>query len=167
MAGKWNFKKGTTGKRSKGNTRQGSTSFSERMQNWMYGRNGSDDLGRACLVAAIILLVGSLVFNFIDYTVSWVCSTASLVFIVYSFFRMASPNLEARRRENAGWVKVWTRVSLPVKRFISRRKEWKRYHKDYRLYRCEKCGQSLRVPKGKGKVKVTCPKCKTSFVKKS
>lgn len=165
MAKKPFFNRGNANKKTTGGSNKGT--FTQRMQNYMQGRNGSDDLGRASLIAAMILLAISLVFNFIDYSISWTFSTISLVFIIYSFFRMVSPNLEARRRENAGWVKAWTRVSLPVKRFRTRCVEWKRYHKDYRIYTCEKCGQSLRVPKGKGKVKVTCPKCRTSFVKKS
>jgi hypothetical protein len=145
----------------------GKGNFQYRMQQWMMGRNGSDDLGRACLWTAIVLMLASLVAGFATAYAANVLSWLAFIFIVYSFFRMMSKNTAARQKENRAWVKQWTKIVTPLRRFRSRCAEWKKYHKEYRIYTCEKCGQSLRVPKGKGKVKVTCPKCKASFVKKS
>ena len=39
--------------------------------------------------------------------------------------------------------------------------------KEYHYYRCPQCGQQLRVPRGRGKISITCPKCGHQFIKKS
>ncbi len=141
--------------------------FTEKMQQWMVGRNGSDDCGRWCLWASIICIVISFVLGLVGVGLQGLFSWLALGLIIYSYFRMMSKNIAKRQQENQKWVAKWSRVSVPFSHARSYMRDWKRYHKDYKLYRCSSCGQTLRVPKGKGKVKVTCPKCKTSFVKKS
>ena len=145
----------------------GKGNFSQRVQQWMIGRNGSDDFGRAALWTAVIMMVLSLITGWFSGLASSICSWLAFALIIYSWFRMTSKNIDARQKENRAWVKKWTKVAVPCRRFASRCREWKKYHKEYHIYTCEKCGQSLRVPKGKGKIKVTCPKCKSTFVKKS
>jgi predicted Zn-ribbon and HTH transcriptional regulator len=145
----------------------GKGNFTYKMQQWMQGRNGSDDLGRASMWFAVLLMVVNIIVSFFNISVASVISWFALAFIIYSFFRMASKNLTARENENRAWVKKWTCVAVPVRRFAAYLREWRIYHKEYHVYRCKNCGQNLRVPKGKGKIKVTCPKCKSTFIKKS
>ncbi|MCH4183910.1 MAG: hypothetical protein LKF61_00285 [Eggerthellaceae bacterium] len=141
--------------------------FADKMQKYMMGRNGIDDLGRASLIASLVMLVASFIFGFVNSAVASVLTWIALIFIIYSYFRMLSKNISKRSAENAAWVKKSSGITLPIRRFGHFCGEWKKYHKNYQVFRCKSCGQTLKVPKGKGKIKVTCPKCKKSFTTKS
>lgn len=136
-------------------------------QQWMIGRNGVDDLARSFIWIAIAFMIAQIIVSFFSATAAWILSLFALAALVYCFFRMFSKNLAARRNENAWWVTKTSPIVIKARRRYSFLKEWKRYHKQYRIFTCDHCGQTLRVPKGKGKVRVTCPKCKTSFISKS
>jgi len=144
-----------------------SNNWQYKMQEFMRGRNGSDDLGRFALGVAMVLLVVSFIVGIFSAGVASVFSLLALACIVYSFWRMMSKNVAKRQEENRRWGVKYIPVQVKFRRRCSTFKEWRKYHKDYHLYTCKTCGQSLRVPKGKGKVKVTCPKCHTSFIAKS
>ena len=138
-----------------------------KMQQWMQGRNGSDDLGRFALGVAMVLLVVSFIVGLFSSGAASAFSLLALACIVYSFWRMASKDVAKRQEENRCWGVKFIPVQVKFRRRYSAFKDWRTYHKEYHLYTCKTCGQSLRVPKGKGKVKVTCPKCHTSFTTKS
>ena len=120
---------------------------------WLQGRNGSDELGICVSLVALILVIVNIFLN------SFIISVIALVLIVYTFWRSASRNLEARENENGvfceflGPVRPWVRN--PVEAFSEARA--------YRHFKCPECGQRVRVPRGKGKVRVRCPKCSTKF----
>ena len=81
----------------------------------------------------------------------------------YEYYRMLSRKVEKRYQENQKFLN-W-RYGLAVKK--NRRKEQAQQRKIYHFYKCPSCRQKVRVPKGKGKICITCPKCKTEFIKKS
>ncbi|MFA9381114.1 MAG: hypothetical protein ACERKO_08640 [Acetanaerobacterium sp.] len=129
----------------------------DRLQRWMYGRNGADQLSRDLNIIALALMVLDFVLR--TQIIYWV----GLLFFFVALFRMLSRNLIKRSAENMKYynlksaVKNW--VGTKRKHFASR--------KYYRYYTCTTCGQRLRVPKGKGKIEISCPKCASRFVKKT
>ena len=117
---------------------------------FMQGRYGMDQLGKTMNMVALILLI-------ISIFTRWRWSYAlAIVVIVLLYMRVFSKNLNKRYQEN--------------QRFINFRTDWKRKQeqkKIYRFYKCPKCKQKVRVPKGRGKICITCPKCRTEFIRHS
>lgn len=118
------------------------------------GRNGFDALGKTILWPALILLVaGSAV------SIAWLSSIIyylALALLFYTYARAFSKNIEKCQAQNERYIQ-WR--SYRKLRFQQR--------KTYRFYSCPKCRQHLRVPKGKGRISITCSKCGSSFVKKT
>ena len=132
-------------------------SFLQRIGNglsrFMYGRNGPDQLGLALVWAAILL---DLINMFIKPTVPHMAvSIASTVVILWAIYRLFSRNLYARRGENAWFLQhFW----WPLRRKgDSARQQAK--DKEHKYFTCRGCGTVCRVPRGKGKIIITCPKC--------
>lgn len=143
----------------------------------MQGRNGQDEYVRFLNGAGFISLLTALVFTVISSALAAKHPAGSVVFRVlywifylggiglmgYSIFRMFSKNTEKRHAENTRFL--YRRTSLQRK-WSSLKERWKN-RKIYHYMKCPKCGQSLRVPKNKGKIKVTCSKCGEQFIIKS
>lgn len=129
----------------------------EKIQRFMIGRYGADDLSKAQSVVVMILLVLSL-FGRLGI-LYWL----ALALMIYSIWRMFSKNISKRYEENQKYLNY--RYKATVK--IDRMKKHFAQRKIYRFYKCPQCRQKVRVPKGRGKICITCPKCRTEFVKKS
>lgn len=121
----------------------------------MMGRYGNDGLNRALSILGLVFLVLGLFlrpFYWLGFALLIVC-----------YVRMFSRNTAARYRENIWYYNktaaLRTRISQLRVRF-SRRKV-------YKYFRCPVCKQEMRVPRGRGRIAVTCPKCKYEFIKKS
>ncbi len=115
----------------------------------MYGRYGSDQLNMLLLGVSVVLLIVS---NFGD--LYWL-GTVAYIPLLLSIFRMYSRNIYKRRQENTKFLSLIKTVKT---RFTDR---------DHRYYKCPKCKQSVRVPKGVGKINIKCPKCGERFQKKA
>ena len=75
----------------------------QKFQYWMMGRNGTDQLALAALIAGLILsVVGQLFF--------WPLVFVSYLLYCWTLFRVFSRNLPARQRENMAFLQVWYRV---------------------------------------------------------
>lgn len=126
------------------------------LQRLMYGRNGSDQLGRAAIVAALVLDVVSMFvirnrhLQLVGILLYWV----AMALLLYAIFRAFSKNLYKRREENSKFLQ-WT---WKVK---NGRPAAKARHADtaHKYFTCKNCKTICRVPVGKGKVIITCPKC--------
>ena len=126
------------------------------LQRLMYGRNGSDQLGRTAIVAALVLDVVSMFvirnrhLQLVGSSLYWV----SMALLLYAIFRVFSKNLYKRREENSKFLQ-WT---WKVK---NGRSAAKARHADtaHKYFTCKNCKTICRVPVGKGKVIITCPKC--------
>ena len=124
---------------------------------FMMGRNGPDSLARTFLWAGIIL-------TFIEaFTGVGIFSLLGLACLLYSLFRCFSRNIPARARENAAFLSKTSGIRTAWRRFNARWDE----RKTKKFIKCPQCRQSLSVPKGKGKLRVTCPKCHNKFDVKS
>lgn len=89
--------------------------------------------------------------------------TLALIPCFYALYRTFSRNISARQAENYKFLSWWNRV----KGWFSRTKDRAVQSKDYKFYACPNCGQEVRVPRGKGKIRITCPKCGNKFEKKT
>jgi len=123
----------------------------------MLGRYGPDHLAIALIVLSFIV---SLLYAIIGVT--------ALLYISYIIFgivlfRMLSRNIYRRRAENDKFIRYW----WPIRTKIKRRTERIRQRRTHKFFKCPNCKNTLRVPKGKGKLQVTCPKCGTGFMKKT
>lgn len=124
---------------------------------FMAGRYGNDALNN-CLMAMvfILLLLNSFVFkNGIVYVVIWFV-------LILQIFRTYSRNIYKRRKENEAFLKLIRPFRKRVKLVQNQTKD-----KEHRYFICPQCSQSVRVPKGKGKIVITCPKCHNKFERKS
>ena len=131
--------------------------FREKMQQFMYGRYGNDQLSRVYLGITLVLLVLSL---FTRWTIFYV---AGIALLIYCYYRMFSKNITKMSAQNQNYLN-W-RYGLAVKR--QKTKTHMEQRKIYHFYKCPQCKQKVRVPKGHGKICITCPKCKMEFVRKS
>lgn len=129
----------------------------QKFQQFMSGRYGADQLSRLLMVITLVVLVLSM-FRPLRFLY-----IVAMVLLVYTYFRMFSRNVEKRYAENQKYLN-W-KYRLVVKK-DQRKKRWAQ-RKTYHFYKCPNCKQTVRVPRGKGKICITCPKCRTEFVKKS
>ena len=134
------------------------------MRNWlqrvMAGRCGVDEYSRFLNIVALVSLVLSILFNNGLSVFFWLLAIISLV---WTYFRMFSRNTYKRRAENNAYLTIRYNMTRKLSG-LKQRMQQKRY---YRFYKCPKCGITTRVPKGKGKIRITCPKCGEIFQRKS
>ena len=126
----------------------------------MTGRNGADNLSRAVSVVVIVLLVVSLFFHGDAARVLWILAVLGMVYV---YFRMFSRNHAARQREYYAFLRFWT----PVEEWFRFQRTRFRERNTYKYFRCPQCKQRLRAPRGKGKIQVTCQKCRNVFQTKT
>ena len=137
--------------------KKGINKMRQKFQQFMSGRYGADQLSRLLMVITLVVLVLSM-FRPLRFLY-----IVAMVLLVYTYFRMFSRNVEKRYAENQKYLN-W-KYRLVVKK-DQRKKRWAQ-RKTYHFYKCPNCKQTVRVPRGKGKICITCPKCRTEFVKKS
>jgi len=126
----------------------------------MYGRYGMDELSRFLTYAGLLVLLVSM---FLTQTVKMAAFIIAVAIIIFTYYRTFSKNFEKRRAENARYLGRRQRISAW---FRLRRDMWKQ-RKDFKFFKCPSCKAVLRVPKGKGKLRVVCKKCGTAFEKKT
>lgn len=132
----------------------------QRLLQFMAGRNGNDAFNRFLLVLILVLMLLSL---FLPSGLSRITYFLTIVLLGYSYFRMFSRNIYKRQTENAWYWEKRNRVVSSVRLLKER---WLQ-RKDYRFFSCPSCRTTLRVPKGKGQIKIVCRKCGSSFVRKT
>ena len=133
-----------------------------RLSVFMQGRYGMDHLNRVLLISSFILY---LIQRFKPNRVLYYLSTALLV---YTLFRILSRNVSKRYRENVKFESAWRNVTGFFKDFsFDKLKDRFSQAKEYHIYKCPRCGQKIRIPRGKGHIMVKCPKCAFEFHKKS
>ncbi len=133
----------------------------EMLAKFMYGRYGTDRLNMFLLIV-LIVCAGLNLFVRNGYF-SIVMSSWETLLIVLIYYRMFSRNIQKRYAENQKYLSLENKV----KRFFGRTKYIQEQRKDFHIYTCPQCRQKIRIPKGKGKISVHCPKCGAEFVKKS
>lgn len=122
--------------------------FSAGLRRFMIGRYGTDKLNTIILMAGLILC---LIGMFMPPPVNLIFALLSYGLMIWSLVRSFSRNTYKRYRENQKFLA-----------FLDRLKD-----RQHRYFSCPKCRQSVRVPRGKGKIAITCPRCKEKFIKKT
>lgn len=116
---------------------------------FMTGRYGSDKLNMVILTAGVITWLISL---FIPHSASRLLMMLAYYFLMgWAIFRMLSRNTYKRYQENRKFLQCLEKLK----------------DREHRYYDCPRCHQQVRVPRGKGKIAITCPRCKEKFVKKT
>ena len=115
----------------------------EKLARFMVGRNGVDDLARFESWFVLVVLILSI------FTRSGLLDLIAIALIVHMYFRVFSRNISKRYEEN--------------QKFLNFRYDWT----VYKFYKCPMCRQEVRVPRGHGKICITCPKCREEFIRRS
>lgn len=129
----------------------------EKFYQFMKGRNGVDEYSRAISLVAVVLSIINIWLR------SGVVSGITIAILAYSLYRSFSKDLTKRSKENAKFLRDTNGIRKPFKR-LKRRLFGEN---GYKYFSCKSCKTELRVPKGKGKIKVRCPKCKEEMTTKS
>ena len=119
------------------------------LQRFMMGRYGTDKLNMVILAAGVVV---SLVSVFVGNAL-WglILTTVAYALMIWAIFRCMSRNTYKRYRENRRFLMMIDRIK----------------DREHRHFDCPKCHQPVRVPRGKGKIAITCPKCKEKFIRKT
>lgn len=126
-------------------------------QQFMIGRYGSDSFTLFLTISGLVL---SILSNFRHLRFLYLIS---LILIFYAVFRTFSKNYEKRRKE-LNWYLRWSeRPKAEIKVLLSQFRD----RKTHRYFRCKNCKTVMRVPKGRGKIEITCPKCRMKVIKKT
>ena len=129
----------------------------EKLQRFMIGRYGVDSFSKFMLGVALAICVLDI---FID---SAMLSTWFYILVIYSYFRIFSKNHQKRYQENMKFLQFKNKFTSKFEKEINMMKQRKTHH----IYKCPTCSQKIRIPRGKGRICITCPKCKTEFTKTS
>lgn len=134
----------------------------ERFQRFMMGRYGVDSFGKFLMGFAFFLIILSF-FRFENATIIVAINFGLILVLVYSYFRMFSRNYAKRSMENQKYLNM----TRGIRNWFTKTKRRANARKNYKYFSCPKCGKKVRVPRGHGKIMVTCPECKTEFIKKT
>ena len=131
--------------------------FQNAVYQFMLGRYGSDQFNVFLVILAIVLMILNLFFirnSFLSAIVWFI--------LIYSLYRIYSRNIYRRRAENDKYLSI----IQPIQKRISMIKKNREDH-EHKYFLCPECKQTVRVPRGHGKITITCPKCSHKFDKKS
>ena len=121
----------------------------------MSGRYGSDQFSRFIMGCAIVTLVLYFVLG------SSIMYFLTIALLIYNYYRTFSRNYNKRYQENIRFLEIKDRL-------FGGFSDWKETRNTpYRIYRCPGCRKKVRVPKGKGKISITCPRCHREFIKRT
>ncbi|MDD3220861.1 MAG: hypothetical protein EOM34_12080 [Clostridia bacterium] len=129
----------------------------EKLQRFMAGRYGNDKMNQVLSIGALILILIGAFFRVEP------CYWLGLLLIIYLYFRMLSRNIQKRYAENQVFLRYYNQVTG----WFSGKKNSVEQNKGYHIYKCPECKQKVRIPKGKGKISIHCPKCGNDFIKRS
>ena len=138
----------------------------DKFNKFMQGRYGVDDLSRFTMGVALVLIILAMfanIFSRFSRTVGSTLDILGVAAIVYAYIRIFSRNIQQRYAENQKFLQMTSKFRF---RF-NKEKDLMKQRKTHHIYSCPGCGQKIRIPKGKGKIEIECPKCHTKFVKRS
>ncbi len=119
------------------------------LRHFMEGRYGTDRLNMTILTAGLVVCILSMFIN--QAAVKLMLTLVSYVLMFWAIFRTMSRNTYKRYQENRKFLQFFDRLK----------------DREHRYFDCPKCRQMVRVPRGKGKISITCPRCREKFVKKT
>lgn len=129
----------------------------EKFARFMAGRYGMDSLGRFTMMLTLIFIL----LNY--FTRSRLLPLLAWAGIILTYYRMFSRDVYKRSSENQKFLSRTTRL----RRWFYTQKNIFVQRKTHHIYKCPSCKQKIRIPKGKGRIEIRCPKCNTKFIKNS
>ena len=129
----------------------------EKIRQFMIGRYGTDGLNQFLSMGSVVLIL------FYFFTHAPIFVWLGFAMLVLCYYRMFSRNISKRTEEN---YKFYTMNDRVTNKFSGLKDQWAN-RKLYHYYRCPQCRQKLRVPRGRGRIQISCPRCGTQFIKKS
>ncbi len=129
----------------------------EKLYRFMQGRYGIDEFSR---LLATIGLVFILLSSFLNQSFLYIIG---FLIFVYGYYRVFSKNYPKRYKENQKYLFYINKI----KDFFRTKKNVADIRKTHHVYRCPNCKRKIKIPRGKGRIEVTCPICQTKFIKKS
>lgn len=133
------------------------TDVKQKVTTWMSGRNGWDELTVVVFVVALLLVVINV------FVRTFILSIFALLLMGCVVWRVLSRNVEERETENAVFLDFVSPILPWLRHPVAAAKEVR----TYKHLSCPECGQRVRVPRKKGKIRITCPKCQAKFEAKS
>ena len=130
---------------------------------FMEGRYGVDELGRFLSAAGCITILLGLVLRRVSSSLSGILILCAMAMVTWCYIRILSKNMSRRREENEKYL----RKRIGVEDWFTLRRTCFDQRKEYAFFRCPGCSRTVRVPKGKGRVRITCRHCGYSFEKKT
>lgn len=137
---------------------------------WFQGRYGFDAFSRTLVFAGLAVSIVSWFFGRAATGIYYALRGITLALMVFAIFRMFSRNFYARQQELMRYMRVenavknwWRGLRVKTQNLTNKRAE----RKQYKYLACPQCMQKLRVPRGKGRIRVTCSKCGNRFEAKS
>ena len=130
---------------------------------FLNGRYGADALGRFLSVCGCVCILISLALRGKSSFFTLVFSAAALALLIWCYVRIFSRNITRRSEENRKYLSYRNRF-LGLFRLLG---SCFRQRKEYAFFRCPSCREVVRVPRGKGKIRITCPRCGYAFEKKT
>lgn len=134
----------------------------DKFNKFMQGRYGVDAFARFTMGVALVAIVVSIFFSS-GSRMGALFDTLGLLLLLYTYYRMLSRDIQKRYSENEKYLSATAKVRNRFKKEKSMMSQRKTHH----IYKCPGCGQKIRIPRGKGKIEIDCPKCHTKFVKRS
>lgn len=129
----------------------------EKFLRFMYGRYGIDTFGRFLLGSALVCY---LLYMFIGKNPLYLLA---LILLCYSYFRIFSKNIYKRSSEN----QLFLKKTAGIRRVWASKKYQFQQMRAFHIYKCPTCKQKIRIPRGKGRIEIRCPKCNSTFIKHS
>lgn len=129
----------------------------QRMMNFMRGRYGLDKFSNFLMWTACIIILLNMFIK------SSFISLLGLAVFIYAYVRIFSRNIYKRSSENTWYLNKTYRI----RRYFLKKKDRARIRRTHHIYRCPKCHQNVRVPRGRGRIAITCPKCRHEFIRRS
>lgn len=120
-------------------------------------RYGVDQLTIAMLIAGMVLTYIGDIFNL------YLLTLLSYILFIGCVYRTTSRKISVRQNENNKFLQYYN----PTKSWIASKYNIAKSSKFYKYFKCPNCNQQLRVPRGRGKIAVTCNKCNNKFISKS
>ncbi len=135
----------------------------EKLVRFMQGRYGNDQMNSFLMKLFLVELLLSILLRGISRGLSNTMYYLGFATIIYVYYRLFSRNIYKRASENQAFLNK----TANIRNKINNQKSIIAQRKTHHIYKCPTCKQKVRVPRGKGKISIHCPKCHTDFIKRS
>lgn len=129
----------------------------QRFLRFMQGRYGVDELSKFMIGSSFFLAILNI------FVRTYVISAFLWIVMIWIYFRIFSKNKYKRYQENQFFLKY----AIPVENAARKEINLLKLRKDFYIYKCPTCKQKIKIPRGKGKIAIRCPKCRNEFIKRS